>query len=270
MKQGTDPIGRCWTYGEGRWQDGAMVPLMDRGFRYGMSVFESFAIQRGHVVFAEEHLIRLRRAGEAAGFLLPEALTFPNLSGFHEGMGRVYVTAGDGTFLDPTDGSRIYAMAEKTRFPTRKDLAKGLRVGLYRAPVCGVLGGWKTGNYWNHVQALMEAKAQGLDENLLLNAGGGLVSAAMANVFFWREGGWQTPALETGARDGVIRAWVFQREPVRESVFLPEDLGSIEACVLTNSRLGVMPVMEIEGRLLPESGRARELAAAYHEKIVSA
>lgn len=270
MNEGTDPIGGCWTYGEGAWRDGAMVPLTDRGFRYGMSVFESFAIQRGRVVFADEHLIRLRRAGEAAGFFLPEALTLPDFSRFPMGMGRVYVTAGDGSFLDPTDGNRIYAMAEETRFPTKEDLAKGLRIGLYRAPVCGALGGWKTGNYWSHVHALIEAGAQGLDENLLLNAGGGLVSAAMANVFFWRQGGWQTPALETGARDGVVRAWVLQRESVTESIFLPEDLGSIQACVLTNSRLGVMPVREIEGRLLPESDRARELAAAYHEEIVSA
>jgi len=268
MKRGTDPFG--WTYGEGIWRDGAMVPLSDRGFRYGMSVFESFALRRGRVVFADEHMLRLRQAAEAAGFSFPESLAFPTTWGLQDGMGRLYITAGDGTFLDPTDRSRIFAMAEETRFPDREDRARGLRVGLCRAPVCGALGGWKTGNYWSHVQALVEAKAQGLDENLLLNTGGGLVSAAMANVFFWREGGWQTPALETGARDGVVRAWVLRQRPVMESVFLPEDLESIQACVLTNSRLGVMPVTEIEGRLLPESERAQELATAYHDEIISA
>lgn len=270
MNDRTNPGGGCWTYSDDNWQDGAIVPLTDRGFRYGMSVFETFAIRRGRVVWAEEHMIRLRQAAEAAGFACPESLAFPSHWGLQEGMGRIYVTAGDGTFLGARDGSRIYAMAEEARFPHQEDLARGMRVGLCRAPVCGALGGWKTGNYWSHVQALVEARAQGLDENLLLNAGGGLVSAAMANVFFWREGGWQTPALETGARDGVVRAWVLRHSRVVESVFLPEDLASVRACVLTNSRFGVMPVIEIDGRLMPEPERAQELAGAYHAEIISA
>lgn len=246
-----------------------MVPLDDRGFRYGMSIFESFALRRGRVVFAAEHLVRLRQAARAAGFFLPESFSLPS-NGWEDGMGRIYVTAGDGSFLDPCKESRIFALFEKASFPTRKDRARGLRVGLCRAPHGAVLGGWKTGNYWLHVQALIEARSQGLDENLLLNMGGGLVSAAMANVFFWRDGGWQTPALESGARDGVVRDWVRRRENVIESLFSPEDLTSVQACVLTNSRLGVMPVREIEGRLLPEPDRARELAARYHDEVFSA
>ena len=269
MRRGTDPLGRCWTYSDGRWREGATVSLTDRGFRYGMSVFESFAIRRGRVVFADEHLDRLRRAAEAAGFFLSDALTYPASWGLRDGMGRLYVTAGEGTFLDPAAECRVFALAEEAHFPGRGDRMRGLRVGLCRAPVCGALGGWKTGNYWPHVQALVEARAQGLDENLLVNAGGGLVSAAMANVFFWRDGGWQTPALESGARDGVIRDWVLQRENVMESLFLPEDLASMGACVLTNSRLGVMPVREIEGRLLPELDQARKLAARYHDEVCS-
>ena len=47
-----------------------------------------------------------------------------------------------------------------------------------------VLGGWKTGNYWPHVQAFATARENGFDEALVLNIEGAVISASMANVFF--------------------------------------------------------------------------------------
>ena len=42
---------RAWTLVEGSFREGACVPLTDRGFRYGMSVFETLAVRHGKILF---------------------------------------------------------------------------------------------------------------------------------------------------------------------------------------------------------------------------
>lgn len=242
------------------------MPVTDRGFRYGMSVFETLAVFRGCKLFVEEHLQRLQRACAAAEFSFPAdlAVALAALS-CDNGMLRIYVTAGDGVFSHPADAVRTYALFDSMSFPPTDG---HFRTTLSRAPLACVLGGWKTGNYWPHVQALTAAKKQGFDEALVFNAGGALVSAAMANVFLVRDGRVLTPATDLGARDGVVRDWVLRHRPVEESQLAPEDLETADECFLTNSRIGVMPVTEIDGRHLPSRKTGTALATLYREEIL--
>ena len=77
-----------------------------------------------------------------------------------------------------------------------------------------------------------------------------------------------TPATDSGARDGVVRDWVLRQRPAEESQLAPEDLESADECFLTNSRIGVMPVTEIDGRRLPSRKTGDALATVYREEIV--
>ena len=246
-------------------REGADVPVTDRGFRYGMSVFETLAVCRGRKFFLEEHLQRLQRACAAAEFSFPAdlAVALAALT-CDDGMLRIYVTAGDGGFSHPAEAVRTYALCDSMTFPPAD---AHFRITLSRAPLACVLGGWKTGNYWPHVQALTAAKKQGFDEALVFHAGGALVSAAMANVFLVRDGRLLTPATDSGARDGVVRDWVLRQRPAEESQLAPEDLESADECFLTNSRIGVMPVTEIDGRRLPSRKTGDALATVYREEI---
>src|SRR5476649_2154909 len=84
----------------------ANVPVTDRGFRYGMSVFETIAYQHSRLLFLSEHLDRLCRACTAAEFSEPRHLTPELLRGLldpkqPDGVLRLYVTAGDGSPLAP-------------------------------------------------------------------------------------------------------------------------------------------------------------------------
>jgi branched-subunit amino acid aminotransferase/4-amino-4-deoxychorismate lyase len=77
-----------------------------------------------------------------------------------------------------------------------------------------------------------------------------------------------TPPLALGARDGVVRAWVADHIPVEESPLVVEDLASSAECFITNSRLGVAPVAEIDGRKLPSRAAGDWLAVLYREEIL--
>lgn len=261
---------RSWVLRDGLFHPADGVPVSDRGFRYGMSVFETVAVRDGRRLFEGDHLDALHRAGQAAGFSVPAGLpeALQGLDPEGDGMLRLYVTAGEGAPLAPAVSCGVYALFEPAAFPTEGEILAGYRIGLCRAPVFPVLGGWKTGNYWAHVQALAGARHQGLDEAILVNVQGEVVSAAMANLFVVVDGEVRTPPREVGARDGVVRNWVTRQLAVREVAVLPEDMERVEECFLTNSRLGVMPVREIEGRSLPARETGRQLAEWYREKIL--
>ena len=182
---------------------------------------------------------------------------------------RIYVTAGDGTTAGPTGESRTFAFFESGEFPRLcRRLARRANRQYRVHPTVPVLGGWKTGNYWPHVQAFAAARENGFDEALVLNIEGAVISASMANVFFVFGGMLRTPAVSVGARRGVVRAWIKEMTPVEESLLSLEDIKEADECFLTNSRLGVMPVAEIEGRCLPSRNRGEALAALYRERIL--
>lgn len=258
----------AWTLIEGVFREGASVPVTDRGFRYGMSVFETMAVRRGSILFLNQHLDALKMACAEAGLGAgnPEALGA--LEGLPDGLLRVYITAGDGGAGTSMRNCRTFAFFEPAEFPGSADVSRGARIGISREPRVPALGGWKTGNYWSHVRAFAGARAKGLDEVLVLDTEGAVISASMANVFFAFGSELRTPAARLGARRGVIREWVKQMTPVEESFLSLRDIEATDECFLTNSRIGVMPVAQIEARRLPSRSRGETLAALYREKVL--
>jgi 4-amino-4-deoxychorismate lyase len=258
----------AWTLVEGCFREGADVPVSDRGFRYGMSVFETVAVRNGKMIFLEEHLRALSAACRAAGFQAETASAINELANLPDGLLRIHVTAGDGALAGSISHQRTFAYFEPAEFPSQKEITRGFRLGITRTPFVPVLDGWKTGNYWPNVRALSLARENGFDETLIVNIERVVISAAMANVFFLIEGILQTPAVDVGVRRGVVRQWITRMTPVRESRLSLEEISAAEECFLTNSRLGVMPVSHIKGRPLPSRSTGEALARLYCERIL--
>ena len=236
------------------------VPLSDRGFRYGMSVFESIRVVAGEPEFFERHLARLIGACAEREFAIDESAlraALPILSGNGDGFARIYVTAGDGAPTAPASQPRIFLFLEPRTPPTEDCFEITFHDEPYRPP----FGGLKTANYWFNTHALATARAQRFDEALLFNDLAELVSACMANVFLVRDGKLATPARSSGARAGVIREWVIARRKVEERRLRREDVIAADEIFLTNSWLGVMPVATLEGRPLGPRSVGPKLAA---------
>jgi branched-subunit amino acid aminotransferase/4-amino-4-deoxychorismate lyase len=162
------------------------VPVTDRGFRYGMSVFESFPARDGKGIFLQRHLARLKEACAITGFTAPagaiegcEAV----LKEAGDGFARIYVTAGDGTVTEDCGACRVLVLVE-ARAPTPgRVYHRGYDLGVHAGGHLPVFGGVKTGNYWGNLRAFREGVAARCNETLLLTPAGHLISACMANVF---------------------------------------------------------------------------------------
>ncbi len=264
-----------WQLQEDEFVECEAIPVWDRGFRYGMSVFETILVHRGRMVFETEHLARLHEAATAAGFLMPVDWVTPwkarcaSLGASFSGMMRVYITAGDGGPLAQAGSPRVYVLGEETAMPSAVERERGWRLHISRAPLAMVLGGWKTGNYWQHVQALSEAHRNGCDEAVVLDPAGNVVSASMGNLFVLIDGVLRTPPLLTGARDGVVRHWVLKNSDAREDLVAVDDLARATEAFVTNSRIGILPVRELDGRDLPSQSIGRRLFDTYRENVLA-
>jgi branched-subunit amino acid aminotransferase/4-amino-4-deoxychorismate lyase len=242
------------------------IPVSDRGFRYGMSLFESLAVRGGKAEFLAAHIARLEAACRRCGWTVDrdafaasgawlEAIPGPMFA-------RIYVTAGDGGPAAPVLAPRILLFAERRGAAGATD---SLRLRIHPEPFLPLLDGLKTANYWANAEALRMSRAAGCDEALLLNPRGVLISACMANVFVELDGAWVTPPVSSGARAGVVREWVMRRREVRERELSAPDLEKSTACFLTSCWSGVTPVAALEGREL-DTRFAEELRAEFFNR----
>ncbi len=235
----------------------AALPLTDRGFRYGMALFESIAVRGGRAEFLEAHLARLDAACRQCGWPVENAalrhagkqLERLAQSSPDPLFARLYLTAGDGGPADPVTAPRVFVFAE----PRPRPVAHSLCVRLHPAPFLPPLGGLKTANYWPNAEALRQARQTRADEALLFTPSGELISACMANVFLEVEGQWITPPLGCGARAGVTREWVMRRREIAEGPVHRDDLNRATACFLTSCWAGPVPVSHLEERALDPS-----------------
>ena len=239
-----------WLWLKDGFQPERSLPVSDRGFRYGMSVFETLRIFEGSPGFLSAHLDRLRAAARACGFRPPcEALSaLPALLARLNGTGvaRVYLTAGDGAPAAPAEICRVVVLFE----PREPFLPTSYALRSSPTPHLPAFGGLKTANYWANAEALRQARNGGADEALLFLPDGRLTGACMANAFVKTPAGWLTPSLRCGARDGVVRAWTLKNLPVEEAPITREMLQDASSIFLSSSWIGLLPVHSLDGRPL--------------------
>lgn len=253
----------AWKQNGSVWEPTQSLSLSDRGFRYGMSVFETITVIAGRPLFLDEHLERLRRAVASCGAELSPLPEF-EFSRLWTGLLRFYVSAGPGAPGDAFLGN-VHAIFDAAEVGWN---LPSLRVASCAAPYVPRPGGWKSGNYWQNVDALEGASRAGCGEALVFNPAGMLVGAAVANIFLQLDGLWMTPALETGARDGAVRSWVMTQFGVGEGILDSRDVARCSAAFLTNSRVGIRSVCELDGR--PLLDLVADIQQSYFDDIFAA
>jgi branched-subunit amino acid aminotransferase/4-amino-4-deoxychorismate lyase len=233
---------------------GAGLPLTDRGFRYGMSVFETIAIRESAPLLLDAHLAKLGESSAAARFNPPSAwqsttramLLQPPLG---EGVARVYITAGD----RDGDISRVAVLFEETPIPTELS-----RTGAVTVEFLPALPFGKTGNYWPHFLA----RPAGGGDAILCSPGGALLGGSMSNLFLVINGEILTPRRPV--RRGVVRDWI----GAKEADLTREDLKKNAPAFLTNSRMGICALTSIDGRALGVDPIVEALWARYRAEVL--
>lgn len=110
----------------------------------------------------------------------------------------------------------------------------------------------KTLNGLPYVMANLQRKEMGMEEVILLSSDGFVSEAGSANIFWLKGGTFYTPSLAANCiagigREKIIKALQGQNIPVREGLYLPEELLEAEQ-VFTSNVTGISYIANLEDR----------------------
>jgi branched-subunit amino acid aminotransferase/4-amino-4-deoxychorismate lyase len=225
------------------WIDGREQPRPDD---CGPGVFETMRLVDGAVRRLDRHLARLERGARAHGFDLrgDEVLQMERYIRAHalrEGVLRLA--------LEPSaDAGRVHlSLAARA---ARSVPEAGVRLIVVQAPrlpldpFC-IHKRTRRGLY-EHASA--QARAQHAFDAILTDEAGHWVECATANLHVFAEGVWWSPGAPQGALPGLEREDFLARAGAyREQAVPPDLLPRVEAVCLTNSVLGTVKILTVEG-----------------------
>jgi branched-chain amino acid aminotransferase len=261
------------------WLDGvpvdaaeARVPVFDRGFLYGDSVYEVLRTFGGRPFGLPEHLERLTHSAAMLEMTLPPRAEIERAirdtlaaAGEPDAYVRIIVTRGAGEIgLDPAmaDRPRLVVIVRAVNLPPPSAYTDGVEVAIVsrsRSTVPGQPGALdpqiKSGNYLVSVLAVAEAHRRGAYEAILCDSVGRITEGGSSNFFVVRGARISTPPLSAGLLEGITRAKVIELArgdglPLDEVPLWPVDLRGADEAFITSSVRGVVPIARVDGRPL--------------------
>ena len=278
----------------------AKIPISDRGFLYGDSIYEVTRTYQGVPFYLEEHFARLENSARLAmmkifqsrEFLVEEIKRTVKASGVQPGQDvfvRFTITRGEGPLdiVPPKELKTSFVIMVK-EVPNwnmafyEKGMVLAIPPTVRNSPLA-LDPNIKSGNYLNNILAVIEAKNMGADDSLILSLEGKLTEAANSNVNFIINGELCTPKHEpktsTGNLIGITRTIVgmlAERIGItyNERPMFPADILNASECFVSSATREIMPVCKIiqdnkPAKIYPDGGGEiiRKLQQEYKKYI---
>lgn len=248
----------------------ARVPIMDRGFLYGDSIYEVFRTYRGIPLFHDEHWARFQRSAKLAHLTLAiskdqiideirRTVQATNAAEQNRDLYvRYIVTRGEGPvdlFPRPELTTRYVIIVKELPEWDPEFLRVGLRLAIpetRRNAINSLDPNIKGGNYLNNVLGIIEARMLGADDCVMLNDSGLITEASTSNIFFVMhdEKVLVTPAETAGHLRGLTKAAVEKLCVKHDLQLSAKDITTdlllhTTECFLTSSTREIMPVSSL-------------------------
>lgn len=264
----------------------AVVPITDRGFLLGDGLFETIRVAHGRPFRLAQHLERLVRGADFFKLKLPfstkEIQKFAQelieRNATPEAVLRVTLTRGPGSrgYSPAGAGAPTLALTLHPLPPQTSDepLQWSLVTSSFRIPAGDALAAFKSTSKILNVLARVEAEEKGADEALLLNTNGEVAETAGGNLFWVYHDKICTVPTGRGVLPGITRAVVLEicqslGLETNKRVIKPEMLRNAEGIFVTQSALGVIPVVSFDGLPVAPSPLVDQIATAYGEMLAN-
>lgn len=266
-----DRDGKIWFNGQlVDWRE-ANTHVLTHTLHYGMGVFEgvrAYETPKGPAIFRlEDHTRRLFNSAKIVGMNLPFSpevinqahIDVVNANGLTSCYFRpmaYYGSAKLGIAPQADDVQIIVAAWHWGAYLGEEGLKKGIRTRISsftrHHPNITMIKAKANGNYMNSIMANTEAKRDGYDEAILLDAQGYVAEGSGENIFIVQNGKLFTPALDV-ALDGITRRSVITIAEemgltVIEKRITRDELYTADEIFFTGTAAEVTPVREVDGR----------------------
>ncbi len=243
------------------------ISVLDHGFLFGDSIYETMRTYRGKPFLFSRHFARLERSANAIFLTLPwdraktrdevlRTIAAAEQAGQRQHRIRITITRGVGD-VSPDPGSCDLPGAVIFVTPFSE-----LPAGVYEEGVDVVvssfyrsrqLGDAKTGNLLRAVLAIREANAAGAFEAITLTADGKISDGITSNLWLVQGSRLLTPSIESGILEGITRAVVLDlaRRAGLDVVEGVLDLAEVEKSselFLTSSTREIVPIVRVAGK----------------------
>ncbi|MCH8249479.1 MAG: aminotransferase class IV [Proteobacteria bacterium] len=277
--------------------DEGTVPITDRGFLYGDSVYEVFRTYSGVPFLGAEHWQRLLRSASLIQLRISDSMqelhaeVARTIAAWHKngGTGDAYVrytyTRGGGPInLYPAPDLlplRVIIVKTIPEWPAHH-YSEGLTLAIpsvRRNPINALNPFIKGGNYLNNVLGVLEARELGAEDCLMLNQKQYLTEASNSNVLFVIDETVQTPSVESGILSGLTKGIVSELcmsagISFNETLLSVNDIRSATECFVTSTTREIVPVKSLrleDGTLIrfPMGGGSitRMLRSSYKDYV---
>ncbi len=255
--------GQVWLDGKLLPAENAVVSVFDRGLQHGYGFFETIRVDAGRISFLGRHLARFRRAWEALfdtpvadvhwEQIIQQVLAANDLQ---SGVAAVKILATGGTRDTPPYDHGLMVSARPYRHRLTGKKPAGQYLGIYPEPRQSPLAGHKTLSYAYYLLAGRWARAKGWDEAVILNPDGTVSETHSANILVLRGADVLKPVsphVLPGVMEQAVCSDLGHRGyRIRKVCLRPEDLYAADQILLTNSLMGAVPVLAVDGVKLPQ------------------
>lgn len=265
-------------------EEEARVPVADRGFLFGDSIYETVRALGGRILFWDDHAGRLLRSAERLEIPISPA-PYDLLDVIHQLLRkneiddarmRIIVSRGIGSRnqlegFDPT----WVVLVEPFTTLSDNEYESGVAaviVTVARHSKASLDPEIKSSNLLNNLLARREARRQDAAEGIMLNSDRLLAEGAHSNLFWvTKQGILRTPSRTCGILPGVTRQKILMIADslsieVEEVEAHPEQLDEAEEIILTSTSWEVLAVTTYNGAKVG-SGRRGRVASSLHRGL---
>jgi branched-chain amino acid aminotransferase len=245
----------------------ARISVLDNGFTFGDSVYETLRTYGGRPFALGRHLARLRSSAARLGIAIPQPddllarwLDEVLAGGANpESYIRFIVSRGVGDIsyrFERVQGPTVVMVVKPYEPLPEAYFREGVAVaisGVRRNSPQALDPAIKSCNLLNNVLAVREAQGRGALEAIMLNERGELAEGASSNLFVVRAGTLLTPPLSAGILAGITRQVILDLAPTlgvtarEETLRVPDLLGADEAFV-TSTLKEAAPIRCVDDR----------------------
>ncbi len=239
----------------------AAVPVSDLGFQYGFGFFETIRVDKGKPKHLKAHVDRLNRTWRKLfseplpdltwSEIIRQVIDKNHLTNDTAAV-KIIVTKGDREIAPFNHTLLVMARPYTHRLADKKD--PGQHLVTYPYPRQTPLADHKTLNYLYYFLAGKWAQAQNADEALILNPSHTVSETNTANILLIKdrtaiqpESLHVLPGIMESVVGKLLSSWKYT---VETRTVRPEELFHVDEVLITNSLMGAVPVLRLDGKFL--------------------
>jgi para-aminobenzoate synthetase component 1 len=244
--------------------DLAKINVTDQGFLFGYGFFETIRVDKGKPQYLKEHISRFNQTWKNLFFERVPDLTWQDIicqviskNGLLGETAAVKIVASKGNSEKSSLNFTLLVMTRPYTHRLAKKKERGVKLVVYPKPRQTPLADYKTLNYLYYLLAGEWAKKKGADEALILNPDDTISETNTANILLIKDKTFirpVSPHVLPGIMEKVVCELLLSCGYVSESKkqYL-EDLFLVDQVIITNSLIGAIPVLSIDGKKLKKT-----------------